>query len=65
MIHEIGAFILGKQPVSVDTVMTRLFELNPQDVSHLVKCSKYGLGLLEPNVIGEKIEDLSVKFNSP
>jgi len=63
--HEIGAFILGKKPVSVDAVMTRLFELDPKSVSHLVKSSKYDLGLLEPEVIGEKIESMSAKFNSP
>jgi len=63
--HEIGAFILGKQPVSVDSVMTRLFELNPKDVSHLMNSSKHDLGLLEPNVVGEKIEDMSVKFSPP
>ncbi|TFH03646.1 MAG: DUF362 domain-containing protein [Candidatus Thorarchaeota archaeon] len=63
--HKIGAFILGRQPASVDAVMTCFFELNPRNVSHLVKCSKYGLGLLEPNVVGERIEELSVKFNHP
>jgi len=63
--HEIGAFILGKRPVSVDAVMTRLFELDPKSVSHLVKSSKYDLGLLEPEVIGEKIESMSAKFNLP
>ena len=63
--HEIGAFILGKQPVSVDAVMTRLFDLDPRNVGHLVKSSWYDLGLLEPTVIGEKIENMSVKFNSP
>ena len=63
--HKIGAFILGKQPVSVDSVMTKLFELNPRAVSHLVKSSKYDLGLLHPDVVGEKIEDMCVKFNIP
>ncbi|MBE0526565.1 MAG: DUF362 domain-containing protein [Candidatus Thorarchaeota archaeon] len=63
--HEIGAFILGRHPVSVDAVMTRLFELNPQDVNHLVNSSKYNLGILEPEVIGESIDEMSVKFDPP
>jgi len=63
--HKIGAFIIGKQPVSVDSVMTKIFELNPKDVGHLVKSTEYDLGLLEPDVIGEKIEDMSTKFNPP
>jgi len=63
--HKIGAFILGKQPVSVDSVMTKLFELNSKDVDHLVKSTEYDLGLLEPIVLGEKIEDMSTKFSPP
>jgi len=63
--HNIGAFILGKQPVSVDATMTRIFELNPLDVKHLVKSSKYDLGVLDPIVVGESIEGLSEKFNPP
>ena len=63
--HKIGAFLLGRQPVSVDAVMTRIFELDPRHVGHLVKSSKYDLGLLEPNVIGEKIEDVKAKFSPP
>lgn len=63
--HKIGAFILGRQPVSVDATMTRLFELNPLNVGHLVKSSKYDLGVLDPLVIGESIEDVSVKFSPP
>jgi len=63
--HKIGAFILGKQPVSVDSVMTKLFELNPKDIRHLVKSNEYDLGLLEPKVIGERIEDMRAKFSPP
>lgn len=63
--HKIGAFLMGRQPVSVDAVMTRIFELDPLDVSHLVKSSKHNLGVLDPIVIGESIEGLSVKFNKP
>ncbi len=63
--HRIGAFILGRQPVSVDAVMTRLFELNPKDVSHLMKSSKHNLGVLDPLVIGESIEEVRVKFSPP
>ena len=63
--HRIGAFILGKQPASVDAVMTRIFELDPRDVGHLVKSIKYGLGLLDPIVVGTSIEEVSVKFSKP
>jgi len=63
--HRIGAFILGRQPVSVDVIMTRIFELDPLDVGHLVKSSKHNLGVLDPLVIGESIDDVSMKFSPP
>ncbi len=63
--HRIGAFILGRQPVSVDATMTRIFQLDPLDVKHLAKSSKHNLGVLDPLVIGESIEDVSVKFSPP
>ncbi len=63
--HRIGAFILGRQPVSVDATMTRIFQLDPLDVGHLVKSSKHNLGVLDPLIIGESIEDVSVKFSPP
>jgi uncharacterized protein (DUF362 family) len=63
--HNIGAFILGRQPVSVDATMTRIFELDPLDVKHLVKSSKHDLGALDSIVVGESIEELSMKFNLP
>ncbi|MHA1971147.1 MAG: DUF362 domain-containing protein [Candidatus Thorarchaeota archaeon] len=63
--HRIGSFILGRQPVSVDAIMTRIFELDPLDVGHLVKSSKHILGVLDPLVIGESVEDISVKFSPP
>ncbi len=63
--HRIGAFILGRQPVSVDAIMTRIFELDPFDVGHLVKSSKHNLGVLDPLVIGESIEGVRVKFSPP
>ena len=63
--HRIGAFILGRQPVSVDATMTRIFDLDPLNVGHLVKSRKHNLGVLDPLVIGESIEDASVKFSPP
>ena len=63
--HNIEAFLLGRYPVSVDAVMTRIFELDPGHVSHLVKSSRYDLGQLKPIVIGEKVEDMKVKFSPP
>jgi uncharacterized protein (DUF362 family) len=63
--HQMGVFILGKQPVSVDATMTLMMGLDPHDVSHLVQSQAYDLGILHPKVVGEPIESIKVKFKSP
>ena len=63
--HMIGAFIIGEKPVSVDAVMTKVFQLDPNDVVHLVKLNGDEFGSIHPEVIGTPIEDVSVKFTVP
>ncbi|TFG29628.1 DUF362 domain-containing protein [Candidatus Thorarchaeota archaeon] len=63
--HKIGAFILGRQPVSVDAVMTLMMGLNPNDVSHLVQSKNQNLGDFNPTVVGESIESAKIQFNVP
>ena len=63
--HEIGAFILGGQPVSVDAIMTLMMGLNPFDVKHLVLSKSHNLGSFNPSVVGESIESIKAKFNAP
>ncbi|MGY5859880.1 MAG: DUF362 domain-containing protein [Candidatus Thorarchaeota archaeon] len=63
--HQIGAFILGRQSVSVDAVMTRVFQLNPNDVPHLKKLEGDNLGSIDATTIGVTIDDVKVKFSTP
>jgi len=63
--HKIGAFIIGEKPVSVDAVMTRTFQLDPNKVLHLVKLKGEQFGSLNPSVTGLRIEDVSVQFSIP
>ncbi|MBN2228101.1 MAG: DUF362 domain-containing protein [Candidatus Thorarchaeota archaeon] len=63
--HDIGVFIMGKEPVSVDSVMTSIMGLNPLSVDHLVSSSRYNLGILNPKVIGEVIDTVQVEFSLP
>ncbi|MFW9910411.1 MAG: DUF362 domain-containing protein [Candidatus Thorarchaeota archaeon] len=63
--HNIGAFILGKHPVSVDATMVLMMGLDPLEVRHLVQCSNHDLGNIHPVVVGESIETVKEKFNSP
>ena len=58
----LNAYILGESPVAVDATMARIMGFSPEKIGHLVKSSKYGLGNLNPEVIGEKIEEIRVKF---
>jgi len=37
--------------------------LRPEKIHHVVEATKYNLGSLNPNVIGEKIETSRVQFN--
>ncbi|MCK4566024.1 MAG: DUF362 domain-containing protein [Candidatus Thorarchaeota archaeon] len=63
--HQIGVFILGRQPVSVDSAMTLIMSLNPQNVKHLVISSKHKLGNLNPSILGEEIDLIKVRFTLP
>ncbi|TFG27215.1 DUF362 domain-containing protein [Candidatus Thorarchaeota archaeon] len=63
--HDIGAFILGRMPVSVDAAMTIMMSLNPHDVRHLVYSSTFNLGDLKPSIRGENIDSFKVGFSLP
>jgi uncharacterized protein (DUF362 family) len=63
--HKIGAFILGRQPVSVDAVMTMMMGLDPFNAKHLVLSMPHNLGSFTPSIVGESVESIKVKFNSP
>ncbi len=63
--RRLDMFIMGKKPVSVDATMARIMGFEPRNVHHLVEAERYNLGSLNPNVLGEKIEISTVKFNPP
>jgi uncharacterized protein (DUF362 family) len=60
--RPLNAYIFGKSPVAVDATMARIMGFEPERIPHLVKSSEYGLGTLNPEVIGQKIEKIKVKF---
>jgi uncharacterized protein (DUF362 family) len=62
---KVGVFVLGREPVSVDAVLTRLLGFRPDLVSHLMKLASEELGGLNPEVVGEQLDKLSVKLKSP
>jgi len=63
--RRLDTFILGKKPVSVDATMARIMGFKPESIRHLVSAQKYGLGTLNPKVLGESLESRTVKFDPP
>lgn len=63
--RRINALIAGRNPVSVDATMARLMGFQPEKVRHLVEGAQLGLGSLNPKVIGERLEEMTVRFKPP
>jgi uncharacterized protein (DUF362 family) len=61
--RELDAFIVGHGAVSVDSTMARIMGFEPEQVRHIMKTSDYNLGTLNPSVLGESLETMTVKFN--
>jgi uncharacterized protein (DUF362 family) len=59
---QLNAYIFGKSPVAVDATMARIMGFEPERISHIVKSSENGLGTLNPEIKGHKIEEIRVKF---
>ena len=63
--RRLDTFILGRNPVSVDATMARVMGFQPRRIRHLVEAERYGLGTLNPEVLGESIESTAVEFKQP
>ncbi len=62
---ELGCIILGRNPVSVDSVMTRVMGFDPEKIRHIVETAELGLGSNTPKVVGDNVEDCMVDFKKP
>ncbi len=63
--RSLNTFILGRNPVSVDATMARIMGFEPKKIRHLVEAEKYGLGTLDPKVLGKSLKSVTVKFKPP
>ena len=63
--RRVDTVIVGKRPVSVDATMARVMGFEPERIRHLVEAERYGLGALNPRVLGESLESTTVKFEPP
>jgi uncharacterized protein (DUF362 family) len=58
-IVNIGAIIVGNNPIASDAVATRLMGFDPKKINHIVVANKYGLGSYSEKDI-EILNDLSI-----
>ena len=63
--RRLNTFILGRKPVSVDATMARVMGFKPEKIRHLVEAEKYGLGTINPKVLGKSLKSTTVKFKPP
>ena len=63
--RSLGCIILGRNSVSVDAVMARVMGFEPEKIRHIVEAGKIGLGSLNPEVVGDTVEDCRVEFKIP
>jgi len=63
--RSLGCIILGRSPVSVDATMARVMGFDPSKIRHIVEAKRYGLGSLNPKVVGDDLENSLVEFRTP
>ncbi len=61
----LNAFIIGRNPVSVDSTMTKIMGFNPEKIPQLILAEKFDLGTLNPKITGSTVESIKVQFNPP
>ncbi|MFW9908225.1 MAG: DUF362 domain-containing protein [Candidatus Thorarchaeota archaeon] len=63
--HEIGAFLIGREPASVDAATARLMGFDPESIHHIVTAARNGLGNMNPEIVGEDLDAFKVQFKPP
>ncbi|MFW9787827.1 MAG: DUF362 domain-containing protein [Candidatus Thorarchaeota archaeon] len=63
--RNIDAFIVGHSPVSVDSTMARIMGFEPEQIHHIMTTYDYDLGTIQPDILGDSIDSIAVKFNPP
>jgi len=63
--RKLGCLILGRNPVSVDATMARAIGFEPEKIRHIVEAERHGLGSLNPEVVGDDLDDYRVEFRVP
>ena len=64
-IKKLGVILCGSNPVCVDSVLAKTMGFKPSKIKHIVLAEKHGLGKIDPIVVGEKIDNVKIKFKTP
>jgi uncharacterized protein (DUF362 family) len=59
---QMGLIVAGTNAVSTDATTCRLMGIDPTQVKHIRRAAEKGLGSLEAQVVGEKIESVARTF---
>ncbi|MEM3736862.1 MAG: DUF362 domain-containing protein [Candidatus Bathyarchaeia archaeon] len=62
---RLGVVICGYDPVAVDATLTRVMGLNPFEIKHLLLANREGLGIMDPSLVGEPLENVAIKVRRP
>lgn len=59
---QMNLVIAGKDPVATDATACRVMGIDPYEVSHIRRASEKGLGSIEAQILGEKLEAVTRPF---
>jgi uncharacterized protein (DUF362 family) len=64
-LKKLGVLICGYNAVATDATLARVMGFDPLKIKHIALSERYGLGTLNPIILGEKIESVAIKFRKP
>lgn len=62
---KLGVVAAGTDPLAVDAVGCRLMGIDPMEVEHIRLAYQMGVGELNPEVVGDRVEDRRRNFRRP
>jgi uncharacterized protein (DUF362 family) len=63
--RDMGIIVTGRNPVSVDSVGSRLMCFDPKSIPHIARTFEMGLGDLDPMIVGDDWEKFICEFEKP
>ncbi len=63
--RDMGIIVTGRNPVSVDSVGSRLMCFDPKNIPHIIRTFEMGLGDIDPLIVGDNWEKFICEFEKP